>query len=277
MHINYDVQKINTVLEDFFYATGINMDLVKSDMTAIGDRSRWENIQYCKYIQQTPDGKVACKKSDKFLLEKCKQTHKAQMHVCHAGLIDIVAPILYSDSIIGYIIFGQMRSDIDFSEIEKHIENLGLNTGMMQSLYKDIPVFEKQRIHSIENIANMLIKYLLLENMLQPDYDNAVQKAVQYIDENLGTDLSIATLCKQIHISKSTLYKRFHACFNTTLSEYITEKRIEKAVELLKTTDLSIEDISQKTGFSSASYFSKMFKKLQGISPLKYKRTTDKK
>ena len=46
----------------------------------------------------------------------------------------------------------------------------------------------------------------------------------------------------------------------------------EKSIEYLTKTDLSMDEISLKVGFSSASYYSKIFKKLKGISPLKYKK-----
>ena len=93
-----------------------------------------------------------------------------------------------------------------------------------------------------------------------------------FIHENLESDLSIHTISQSIHVSKSVLYKKFHACFHCTVSEYINSKRVEKSIELLIKTDLSIEEIAQKVGFSSTSYYTKTFKKLKEIPPLKYKK-----
>ena len=119
----------------------------------------------------------------------------------------------------------------------------------------------------------MLVKFILLENMLNPSLEGNIQKAVNYINENLEKELTIKSISKNVNISKSVLYKKFHSFFNCTISEYINIKRIEKSVELLLKTDLSIEDISQKVGFASTSYFSKTFKKIQKISPLKYRKS----
>lgn len=272
MVISYDIEKINATLEDFYKATDINMNLLKADFSVVGGRTHRENNRYCESIQNVPAGKKECRCSDLRLLEKCQRTQTAQMHVCPAGLIDAAAPILYNDVIIGYIIFGEMKANTPFSAFKDYISSLGLDTKEMEKYYTDISVFDSEKIQSVANIASMLAKHLLLENMLKPDFDENMQRAVSFINENLCGDLSIRSISKSINVSKSVLYKRFHACFSCTVSEYINARRVEKSIELLLRTDLSIEEISQKVGFSSASYYSKIFKKEKGTSPLSYKK-----
>lgn len=271
MVVNYDIQKINSVLQDFYNATGINMDLLKADFSYISCNHRG-NDYYCQAVKNTEAGKKACPLSDACLLERCKKSKQPEMHICHAGLIDVAVPIIYNEAIIGYIIFGQMKADQDFSAFEAYIGKLGLDTEKMKAHYNSIPFFDSDRIQSVSNIASMLVKHILLENMLKPDYDDNIQKAIAYINDHLDEDLSIRNITKSINVSKSVLYKRFHACFNCTVSEYINARRIEKSIELLTKTDLSIEEISQKVGFSSTSYYSKTFKKLKGVAPLKFKK-----
>ena len=64
-----------------------------------------------------------------------------------------------------------------------------------------------------------------------------------------------------------------HRCYNCTVKEYLNSKRIEKAAQMLLMTELSMDEISREVGFNSAAYFSKLFKKYKGISPLKYRKT----
>lgn len=271
MIIDYDISKINTALQDFYNATGINMDLLKADFSYVTFNHRG-NECYCQTIQNTEAGKKACFLSDACLLEKCKKSRKPEMHVCHAGLVDIAVPILYEDMIIGYILFGQLKADTDFTAFEKYIADLGLDVKEMKSYYTGISFFDSGKIQSVSNIASMLVKHILLENMLKPAFDENIQKTVTFIHENLENDLSIHNISQSIHVSKSVLYKKFHACFHCTVSEYINSKRVEKSIELLTKTDLSIEEIAQKVGFSSTSYYTKTFKRLKGIPPLKYKK-----
>jgi len=142
----------------------------------------------------------------------------------------------------------------------------------MNKLYDSIELYDSEKIESVSNIAAMLIKYILLENMLKPDVNPSIQKAVNYINGNLSDNLTIKSITKNANVSKSVLYKNFHEEFGCTVSEFINRKRIENAKLLLKKSELSVEDISQRLGYSNASYFSKMFKKCEGISPLKYRK-----
>ena len=107
--------------------------------------------------------------------------------------------------------------------------------------------------------------------MLIPNWDEDIQRALNYIHANLCQPLSIHSISKNASLSKSVLYRRFHSCFGCTVSQYINKKRIEKATELLRKGNWSVEDVSQQVGFSDCSYFSRAFKKEIGISPVKYK------
>lgn len=276
MLVNYDVPKINQCLQDFYNATGIHMDLLKQDFSFVGDHSYWDKKRYCKAIQNTDKGKKACLCSDAELFQRTQKSKKAETHICHAGLMDIAIPILYNDTVIGYIIFGQIKTDTDFLALKDYLLGLGLNETEMEEYYTEISSVDQSTIQSISNIAEILVKHILLENMLRPNFDESMQRTLNYIHENLDTELSVESIAKNANISKSAMYRRFQSCFGCTVSEYITEKRIEKATELLTKSNLSVEEISRVVGFSSGSYFSKIFKKKRGISPSQFKNSQKK-
>ncbi len=275
MIINYNVEKINRVLEDFYKSTGIYMVLFKDDFSCVGNRDYWENNHYCRAVQNTDCGENACLISDLSLLDRCRKSRKAEMHICHAGLVDVALPVLYDDVIIGYVMFGQMKTHTDFASVKKYISGIGLDTAKMQKLYAAIPVYDSDKLSSVSNIAQMLVKYILLENLMKPDFDEKMQNAVSFIDANLDKELSFRTISKNINVSKSVLYKRFRDCFNCTVSEYINAKRVEKSIEYLTKTDLSVEEVAQRSGFSDASYYGKVFKRLKGCTPSSYRKSRE--
>lgn len=262
------------MLQDFYNATGISMDLLKTDFTFVNSRGFWENKRYCRAVQNTVLGMKACFCSDADLLKRCSESREVAMHVCHAGLVDVAVPIIYNDMIIGYVIFGQIKMKEDFSHLRAYISELGLDEEKMSGFYSEIPIFSEDRIQSISNIAQMIVKHILLENMLRPDIDDNIQKAVSYINENLAGPLSVQGISKSVGVSKSALYRGFHEHFSCTVSRYINRVRIEKAITLLPDTNLSIEEIALRVGFADGSYFSKTFKKEKGISPLKYRKSS---
>ncbi|MBE7055758.1 MAG: AraC family transcriptional regulator [Ruminococcaceae bacterium] len=272
MVINYDVENISKALQDFRNATGVDMELLKTDFSPACNY-RMNNICYCRAVQSTQTGKKACRLSDAQLLEKCRDSKKTQTCICHAGLINVAIPLLYENVIIGYIIFGRMKPDENFMPDMEYMKKIGLDIEEMREHYAEIIPFDSDKIHSVSNIAIMLAKYILLKNMLKPNFSKNLQRVVDYISNNLDGDLSIKDIAENVNISKSVLYKNFHAHFNCTVSEYINIKRVEKSIELMTKNDISIEEISQKSGFSSAAYYSRIFKKHMGLTPMKYKRT----
>ena len=113
MNVNYDFTKIKNTLQDFYNAIGIRIDLLTDDFTSVS-YSQKEPVSYCRAVQSTSLGRTPCDHSDAELLRKCRESRKTEVHICHAGLIDVAVPILYGEDILGYILFGQMRTESEF-------------------------------------------------------------------------------------------------------------------------------------------------------------------
>ena len=272
MNIRYDKDKLSNALTDFNNATKINCRILGTDYQSLVPET-YINNRYCASIQENNEGHCLCIQSDETLLEKCCQTKTMQMHICHAGLMDVVVPILYNDEIIAYLILGQMKTETDFSKIFPQISKFDLSMSEMQKNYQQLEFYNSKKVQSVANIASMLAKYIMTENIINPYLNPIIEKAKTYISANLEKRLNVQDISEHINVSKSVIYKIFHDQFGCTVSEYVNSKRIEKAIDLLKYTDLSIEEISVKTGFSSSSYFTRVFTAQTGTSPLKFKKT----
>ena len=270
MLINYDKEKINTALKDFVNATGINVQFLKADLTSLG--MVFSQNSYCAEIQKSPKGHTACANSDKLLIVRCAKSLKPEMRLCHAGLADLAVPVIYENELIGYLILGQMKTDKAFEDIQDYLASIGTDTEKLNVHYSSLPVFTEEKIKSIGGVAEMLAKFILLENMLKPSYDLSIRMAVEYIENNLSEPLSVEDISRKGNISKNTLYRGFKKEFGMTVSEYITKKRIEAAERLLINTDMSVEQIAAEVGFSTAAYFGANFKKLKGVSPLRFRK-----
>jgi len=272
MNINWDIEKLDSILQDFTYSCGINISIVNKDFKSLGLRPRLVN-EYCQEIQKLDIGKNLCIHSDEMLFKKCSISKKTEIHVCHAGLIDVAVPIIWNEELLGYIILGQMKKENDFMKACKKISHLPIDMHKMENLYEKLPLFDEKKIQSISNIATMVSKYILLEKIFKLETNNVIEIATNFIHNNLDKNISIQNIVDSTGISKSVLYKNFYKKFNCSPGEYIKKKRINKSIEYLKNTDLSIEGISQLVGFSDMSYFSKVFKKEKGISPLKFRKS----
>ena len=99
---------------------------------------------------------------------------------------------------------------------------------------------------------------------------------VNYIDFNYQEDLSLKKIADLFSISPSYLSALFKKETGSTLTEYINNKRIDISVSLLNTTDSSIQNVAAQVGFLDVNYYTRIFKKLKGISPSAYRNLINK-
>ncbi|MEO2203385.1 AraC family transcriptional regulator [Paenibacillus pabuli] len=98
-------------------------------------------------------------------------------------------------------------------------------------------------------------------------WSDNVKRAAEFIEQNYSQMISIDQLAEHVSLSKYHLIRRFSASTGLTPVAYLTRIRIEKAMALLRGTELSIEAIAERIGYSSGSYFIKAFRTMTGLTP----------
>ena len=257
---------------DFFSATGINLSILDSNFARLQYTDKASANQYCKYINSNPTISSKCLICDYALLKECKEKKQPVSHICHAGLLDIAIPIMHNQSILGYIMLGQLKIDDNFKDIKQKFNRDNLDIDKLEVLYGTLPIKNEEFIKSIINLATILAKHLLLENIVKPKNLSTLDTLVEYINQNIQSPLSVEDIAQENFVSVSLIYKLFYKNFNTSVKDYINKRRCELALSLLMFSDKSLNDVAFEVGFSSLSYFSKVFKKLYGVSPLKYRQ-----
>ena len=101
--------------------------------------------------------------------------------------------------------------------------------------------------------------------------NRALMKALDYINCNYASSVSMDDLCAVSGVSKQYLCLLFKNTLGSRPMEYIAKRRIQAAKELLTGTDKTVEEIALETGFCTASYFCKLFKRYEGITPTRFK------
>lgn len=101
--------------------------------------------------------------------------------------------------------------------------------------------------------------------------ENIINAALKYMNENLEKQLSLKQLAQYIGYSVSQFSYIFKNNTGHSPLNYFNMMKIQRACQLLETTDMKINQISGKIGIDDSYYFSRMFKKIVGISPLKYR------
>lgn len=105
------------------------------------------------------------------------------------------------------------------------------------------------------------------------ELDRAMKaRLVEYLENSLDSDISLAAMAEHVDMSVSTFSKAFAAAFRTTPHQYLLDRRIRRAKTLLATTTMSVTEISVSVGFSTPSHFATTFKNRVGLAPSALRR-----
>ena len=150
-----------------------------------------------------------------------------------------------------------------------------LGTVYMQKL---LSLFEEDTFVARGYLKTLLqtdIFSLLLENQIEiknKELSIPVQKALSYIEEKLSASLTVKDVTQQVAIPTVTLCSKFKSEIGISISKYIDSLVMHQAEVLLINTTLPLSDISERLGFYDQFYFSRRFKEMYGVPPLKYRK-----
>lgn len=164
--------------------------------------------------------------------------------------------------ILNIILHLYGRKSGQWSGIEKALMNFNL-PDQMQS----IPEIRQKVIEIVMNCFKM-------ENMAEIDGRTRIQMAVQYIKEHYSENLTVNDLAEVFDMSPNYFSSIFKKEMNQSPVNFITGIRMRKAQEMLLSSNLSVADIAQKTGYEDGQYFFRVFKKHTGMTPLQYRENT---
>lgn len=249
MEIKYNLTKLQKIIDDFSHLTNVRMNFCDSEGRIL-TKLRYKN-DYCTMLQKKSENLEKCKRSDHEILERCKKSHKIESHVCYAGLLDLAMPIFKDGTAVGFLIMGRLRTPETKIDIEGY----------------DIPFFSKSKLDSLVN----LLPQILFESAIEIKNDSFTKQATAYIDSHLTDSLDVHSLCNVFHISKNCLYREFHEGLGCTVNEYVTKKRIDSAMQLLRKTKEPVYRIAEAVGIYNYTYFCRCFKKHTGLSPIQYR------
>jgi AraC-like DNA-binding protein len=105
------------------------------------------------------------------------------------------------------------------------------------------------------------------------DPDDAVhlRRAKDLVDRSYAQPLDVAALARHAHLSPAHFARRFKEAFGESPHQYVLSRRVERAMALLRETDLSVSEICLEVGFQSLGSFSSTFHRVVGATPTAYR------
>ncbi len=286
----------------FYYhnATDIPLELISSDGEVILSLS--DEFRYCRMVREACGERAFCDRMYKEGIELAAELGEGYIFSCPAGLVRYVVPVLKNGRNICSIVAGPVAMDYpEISVVDGVIKGYSLSIDIRQKLYaalSAIPIVEPVRIQHLCKLlfalADDLVK--ISDNVILPgrkdDTDEIspdaiipddltesvvaipiVQKAAGYIDEHYQESIRLEDVAAYVGLNPSYFSSIFKRELKISFSNYLTQKRIEEACNLLQASNHSLSDIAAEAGFENQSYFSQSFRKHTGMSPKEYRRT----
>lgn len=134
-------------------------------------------------------------------------------------------------------------------------------------------------------VKRMAYLYLFLYKLIQTNtrelyysskesrHDAYINEALQFIEMNYSRKITIDMLSRYVGLNRSYLNSIFREALGKTLQQYLMEFRVRKACELLENNSLTIGDVSHSVGYPDQLLFSKVFKRIQGVTPSEYRKS----
>ncbi len=136
---------------------------------------------------------------------------------------------------------------------------------------------EVAEINSVEELCKWIVKVLerftdSMFNIENQDNLYIIQKATSYIRENLNRGISLDDVAEHVYLSPSYFSRLFKEKTGVNFRDYLNKMRVEESKQYLSNLKLSMVDISHCVGFADQSYYIKVFKKVEGLSPGQYRK-----
>ena len=167
----------------------------------------------------------------------------------------------------GHLIINPEIEDTVKEQCEQLIEIYGAKKEESQS---KITAQIKTKMILLQFILELWKRGFIVEN--DTSGKNTVEKEmVSYIQQNFTGKILLKEFGEQFHLSEKYISRYFKEHFHITISQYVTYLRLEHAKHLLQDTNIPVTEVAMQSGYQNVSYFIRSFKKMYGMSPLKYR------
>ena len=239
---------------------------------------------YCLFIKGNNNDYLKCLMQKKPLYEKCK-CGETFFGCCHAGVGEMVVPIMKSGTVIGSINVAnyvnepekakdKMKKALSKFPTEKQV----VGEKLYQEFMKDSNIDAILLIHSLEILAKYLSEIARIEVNASDSivYSNLgieksnIEKIDKYIKNNFKEKIKITDLAKECGLSSKKVLEEIKSHHNMILADYLNFIRVTESKKLLLENNISIKDVSVEVGFANEKLYKEKFEEIFKITPNDY-------
>jgi AraC-like DNA-binding protein/ligand-binding sensor protein len=237
---------------------------------------------FCQLIWNSPQGKARCLVPERESTQRAVETGQPCQYRCHAGLVNVLVPIVFEGKVKAILAAGQMLTrppeENSRAEVYALAHDLGLDPEQLYHAYCDCPLIPPDKLEELIKFLSLFCNYiaslgrdlLLLRRREDSDVVGRVREFLRR--EYHQEDLSLSCIAAHVHRSAAHLSRLFHHQTGETITTYLNHVRIEEARKLLAHTRMTVSEVCFAVGYQSLSHFTRTFKALTGMAPKFYRQ-----
>ncbi|GHV44602.1 hypothetical protein FACS189492_1180 [Clostridia bacterium] len=232
---------------------------------------------FCDAVKTTRRGMRLCVRCKDIANRRSIREQALFVGLCPFGMTEIVRPVVVGGSTACIIYLGSIVRDraLFTAMTAKAARLCGLDPARLAG-HLDGLQYDPDAAPYIE-MANLIAGIIaLLYERYKPDLNEknhwAVERFKNYAAQYYYQDLSVADVARQYYVNPSYIGRVFKKETGMSFSRFLSGIRVQKARELISTTDRTILDIALSVGFNSVTYFNKIFKEITGATPMEHRR-----
>lgn len=236
---------------------------------------------YCMLIKSNKRLWDECRKQQIKVIERCTEKEKIYYGMCFCGVEEYIVPIHVDGVPTGIICATGYCTDDEkyYAKIDKLALKFNCNKEKIiekkDFLSKNKPpeIIIERTLTIISDILSTLFRDEIIHpiNTANESINYIYANIIAYIHNHYTDKITVAMVAEFCHCSESYINHVFKNINGKNISNYINHLRIQKAKELLISSDISIKEIAMMTGYDTATYFSTVFRNFENTSPKDYR------
>lgn len=171
--------------------------------------------------------------------------------------------------LINFILTDPKGNETAFSDDIEHIYSD--SDGVLEEMFENIiSLYFKNRVLSTKSEFYAILSHIA--DVRTEENDSAVWKGIEYIEDNFNRPITVGELAKMCTVSETSFRRIFKETTGESPIKYINRLKIAKAKELLKSSEITVDEIAYFLSFYDKSYFCKTFKNITNLTPAEYRK-----
>jgi AraC-like DNA-binding protein/ligand-binding sensor protein len=232
------------------------------------------SLDYCEKVQKDLGLLPCCLQQDEEMCLVANEQGGLVSYDCHAGLREMILPVMIDRIPVGFIMIGQLRTN---SQMPERIALLWKQKfgerKRIEAAFAEAPLFTPSEIENIISLMTLFIDYIISLDYIVLERSLVFEQIINYIDQNIDRPISRHEVAEKICKSESSISHTVKNQIGISFSRLVAERKIRRFEYLIrKDPSLIVKEAAGRVGYPDPLYFSRIYKNSRGHPPREFVR-----